>query len=98
GLSRQQHRQPCRLLTDQSELQLPECRLFAAPVVVYSLEADGQTRLPPGIAIGAGSGRPLVKPVDSFLVPLRLADDPEIPGARATVIHDGRRLLDTEHD
>src|SRR5262249_31089335 len=73
-------------------------RRLVVPVVVLPLERDRDALLPSDVAVRARAGRTLVEAFQSFLVPLRLADDPEVVGARDRVIHGGRRLLHAKHD
>jgi hypothetical protein len=97
-LARQQQRQPGRFLAGQPEHQLLERGLLALPVVVGALEGDRQARLAADVAVRPGAGRPLLEPLLPLLVPLGLADDSEIAGARRRVRHDRGRPLEAEHD
>src|SRR4029453_7031491 len=90
--------QPRRLLAGQPELQLLERGLLTLPVIVDALEIDGQALLTADVAIRTGPGRPLVEALQPFLVPLGLADDPQIARSGRRVRHDRRRLLEAEHD
>ena len=54
--------------------------------------------LPVDVAVGAGARRPLVEALEALLVPLRLADDPQIAGARRGIRHDRHGALHAEDD
>ena len=67
-------------------------------MVLHPLEDDGLAQLTAHILIGTGAGGPFLEPLEPFLIPLRLADHPQVTTARQGIRQGGGWALHAEDD